>query len=174
MTVSFVKFFHGEDIEKTLLAYHRGLPRAYGLFAGKDGTNDSCGEFIDSFLQTVGVHSNEIMLSIVGEIHRYLNSYVVKPRDSIDEFKLIYFTGMRLAAFLEKDGYSHAAKIILSSMILMLDEAIKPNTNGRGRPELKERLIMKIKDNKLKEDLGPLGVYMIYKCSSNMLAEGNS
>ncbi len=166
---NFVSHFHKEDIICVFNSYVSGIADCYGLYTGGNGNPYECSEVIHSCRTTFGMYHNEILESVAAEIIRYMNYYGVKPLGGVDEYKLIYFMGMRLAAFLENDGNELAAKVIRYSAVLMLDDRLKTFTEDRGRPELKERMLMLIKDGKVTERLGKDGLYLIYKCASNML-----
>lgn len=168
---NFVTHYHKENILKTFQAYSSGLADCYYRYHGASAKVPECEQIIGSFFETCRVHNVAIMDAVASEIVRYMNYYGVQPRDGVDEFKLIYFMGMRLAAFLEREGNVTASKVIKYSAVLMLDDRLKEYTDNRGRPELKERLTQLIRDGKLEEKLGTDGLYLIYKCSANMLKE---
>lgn len=111
------------------------------------------------------------MASICSETHRYMNYYCVEARNGVDEFKIIYFVGDRIAAFLERDGHTLAGKVIQYSMVSMLDLRLKDFTDNRGRPELKERVVKLIRDGRVAKDLGSHGLYLLYKCAANILKD---
>lgn len=166
---NFVSHYHKENILKTFDAYASGLADCYYRYAGKNANTDDCEKTIESFFETCRIYHMEIMESVAAEIVRYMNYYGVEARDGVDEFKLVYFMGARLSAFLERDGNVSTSKVVKFSTVLMLDDRLKEYTDSRGRPELKERLITLIRDGKLEEKLGTDGLYLIYKCSANML-----
>jgi len=172
---NFVYHFHKSDIKKVFTAFSTGLPEYYSLYVGKDSaTVDGCDSVISSFFETVKVNDLQIVEAIAGNIYRYMNAYGVKPRDGVDEYKLVYFTGMTLSLFLERDRHILPSKIIKYATVYILDDRLKTFTSGRGRPELKDRLIKLIKDGDLESALGTDGMYLIYKVASNLLKDANS
>lgn len=166
---NYVSHFHKDDIVCVFKSYIDGIADCYSLYTQGNGGVEECEDVMRSSRETFGMNYSEILDAVAAEILRYMNYYGVKPLGGVDEYKLIYFMGMRLAAFLERDGSELAAKVIRYSAVLMLDDRLKTFTDNRGRPELKERALMLIKDGKLTERLGKDGLYLVYKCSSNML-----
>jgi hypothetical protein len=73
------------------------------------------------------------------KINVYLRDLSVTPKSSIDEFKIIYFLAKTLCVFLERDGLLTASKIVLSTMIGLLDE--KLTLVNAKRPKLTEQTI---------------------------------
>lgn len=167
--MSQVHHFNKAEIIDVYRAYSRGLVSYYRLFEGNNATPADAFQVADNFFTTSSRNSDKIILAVSGEIQRYISYYNVKPNHLVDEFKLIYFTGMRLRAFLDRDGYAREGQIVLYGMVLMLDERLKKFTNGEGRPDLKERLIKIIREHQVEVRLGQDGIYMIYKCASKML-----
>lgn len=140
------------------------------MFADKNASTSEAEEVLLSFINTAEAYSNQIVLAIAAEMQRYVNYYSVNAARGPDEFKLVYFTGSRLAGFLERDGYTLCCKVVQHSMVLMLDDCLKKYVGERGRPELKERMIKLITDGKVEECLGSHGLYLIYKCSANLMS----
>ena len=155
-------------------AYSRSLPYYYESFTGNNAKDDEFEESISGAWDAVTEkYSTDIIEATSADIIRYLNYYGVKPRD-VDEFKLIYFMGCAFARFLEREGFILAAKVVQHGMVIMLDLGLRRYNGNVGRPELKERLTRIIRDQKVQEKLGADGIYLIYKCSANMLKEFSS
>lgn len=115
-----------------------------------------------NFERCVGFYSEEVFIATSDKINTYLNNFSVMPKGSIDEFKIIFFLAQTLSAFLERDGLKTASKIILSTMIGILDKKLI-SVNAK-RPKLTEQTINLIRDGILFEKTGEVGLYLTYKC----------
>jgi len=124
---------------------------------------------LDSILKGVKKHITEESESIFAEtktkISAYLNTFEVAPNESIDEFKLVFFISMTLAESLISKGLQREAKIVLSSMIWILD--FKLSTVNAMRNTLTRQIIKMIERNSLIEETGKYGIYLTYKCLYN-------
>lgn len=161
--------FHKQRILEIIGVYIEDFPASYVIKLGDNATNEQLESMSTDLHIVLKNNSDNIMLGIGGEIHRYIDYYSVDADKGPDQYKLVYFSGMALARFLEREGHTLCAKVILRSMIEMLDYCLKDLTSGRGRPELKERLNRLIDNGMNDECLGKHGIYVAYKCASNIL-----
>lgn len=124
---------------------------------------------LDSVLKGVEKHITEESESIFAEtktkISTYLNTFEVAPNESIDEFKLVFFISTTLAESLIRKGLQREARIILSSMIWILD--FKLSTVGAIRGTLTRQIIKMIERDSVISETGKYGIYLIYKCLYN-------
>ncbi len=114
------------------------------------------------FESCIGFYSEEIFIATSFEINTYLNDFSVTPKGSIDEFKIIFFLAKTLSVFLERDGLKTASRVVLSTMIGILDK--KLTLVHAKRPKLTEQTINLIQDGTLFEKTGEVGLYLTYKC----------
>lgn len=128
---------------------------------------------LDNFLKIMELYNKTIMNEAAEYIGDYMTFFEVETDKNVDEFKLIYFIGLRIAELLEKHGMTLEAKIILFAVVIQLNERLKKVTNNDGRPELKVRLKNAIRKQEVKKRLGDNGIYLIYKCAYRMLQKQN-
>lgn len=124
---------------------------------------------LDNFFKMIRLHKSEIMDQVAEDIAEYMNFFVIETDKQVDEFKLIYFMGFKMAEILEGMGLTTEAKIILYASVIQLDVRLQAVTNGIGRPELKRRLREVIRKGEVQKRLGTNGIYLIYKCAYRML-----
>ncbi len=115
----------------------------------------------------------EIIRATGQKITTYLSTYDVLPRGSIDEFKAIYFVGSTLASFLKRDKIPRLRSLIEHIMIDLLDYRLY-NRHKKIRQPLSKRLHKMADAGTLSEELGPLGMYLLYKCLFNEMESSNS
>lgn len=106
----------------------------------------------------------EIYRAAAFGISGYSNMYRVLPRDSFDEFKLIYFLGRAIEHQLVALKLAKTTQIHMFAMIGLLDEALK--NKGVFKPLLTGAMTHLIRFGHFVEELGQTGCYLIYKCSS--------
>ncbi len=114
------------------------------------------------FESCIRFYSEEIFISTSKKINTYLYDFSVMPKGSIDEFKIIFFLAQTLSIFLERDGLKTASRVVLSTMIGILDK--KLTLVNAKRPKLTEQSINLIRDGILFEKTGEVGLYLTYKC----------
>lgn len=100
-------------------------------------------------------------------VEYYLHFYDVFPSDGkCDEFKNIYFIGTAISKELQNLGVSDLAKLQQIAVLKLLDYRLFMDA-GTHRPELTYRIRRSINFDKISDDLGRFGWYMIYKCLFN-------
>lgn len=171
---NYIYHFNKENMRKILRGFIAALGDSYSDYVGGEDNIDEmeAAKLIDHIERVCSSRDSErILLAVTSDIIKYLEFYEIRPKPEIDEFKLIYFIGAKLAFFLEESEYYKAAKLVWYATVCLLDTRLKDVTNGDGRPKLKCRLKKVITDNKLNERMGKDGIYLVYKCSFNMLKE---
>ena len=100
-------------------------------------------------------------------ISNYCGIYCVSPKDQLlDEFKHIYFLGTAVAHFLSGKGKSEWARTQLLVVQDLLDFRLMYPLKA-NRPNLTHRIIRTIQLDKVQDNLGRFGWYLIYKCLFN-------
>ncbi|SFV87339.1 hypothetical protein MNB_SUP05-SYMBIONT-4-688 [hydrothermal vent metagenome] len=151
--------------KKILGVFVNTLPHAYKGYTQITGIQHSPvtlhGVQAD-FESCISFYPEEIFIATSYKINTYLNDFSVMPNGSIDEFKIIFFLAKTISSFLERDGLTTASRIVLSSMIGILDTRLA-SVNAK-RPKLTEQTINLIRDGILFEKTGEVGLYLTYKC----------
>ncbi|CAC9485509.1 hypothetical protein [uncultured Gammaproteobacteria bacterium] len=160
-----VEIIYKPYYRKFLSIFTKTLPKSYEKYT--EITQTACDdtsylEMERDFVKCVEFYSEEIFIATSSKINTYLNDFLVMPKGSIDEFKIIFFLAQRLSFFLKRDGLETASKIVLSTMIGLLDERLK--TVNAKRPVLTKQTIKMIHSNTLFEKTGEVGLYLTYKC----------
>ncbi|SMN11113.1 hypothetical protein SPBRAN_1353 [uncultured Candidatus Thioglobus sp.] len=160
-----VEIIYKPYYRKILPVFTQALPKAYEKYT--EITKTACDdtsylEMEQDFEKCVMFYSEEIFIATSFKINTYLNDFSVMPKGSIDEFKIIFFLAQTLSIFLKRDGLETASKIVLSTMIGLLDERLI--TVNAKRPVLTKQTIKMIHSNTLFEKTGEVGLYLTYKC----------
>jgi hypothetical protein len=160
-----VEIIYKPYYRKILPVLTKTLPKAYEKYT--EITKTACDdasylEMEQDFVKCVKFYSEEIFIATSFKINTYLNDFSVMPKGSIDEFKIIFFLAQTLSTRLKRDGLETAAKIVLSTMIGLLDERLI--TVNAKRPVLTKQTIKMIHSNTLFEKTGKVGLYLTYKC----------
>ncbi len=158
--------------KRILKVFVNTLPYAYKGYTEITGIqhNSTILQSIQSdFENCIGFYSEEIFIATSYKINTYLNDFSVMPKGSIDEFKIIFFLAKTLSVFLERDGLKTASRIVLSTMIGILDE--KLTLVNAKRTKLTEQTINLIRDGILFQKTGEVGLYLTYKCLYNYAKE---
>lgn len=124
-------------------------------------------QYRNDYVKFVITYIDQIVINWRVGVEYYLNFYDVFPSDGkCDEFKNIYFIGTAISQKLQDGGISDLAKFQQIAVMKLLDYRLHKDANTR-RPELSFRIRQSINFNKIDEDLGRFGWYMIYKCLFN-------
>lgn len=151
--------------KRILKVFVNTLPYAYNGYIKITGTQPDSATLKSiqtDFESCISFYSEEIFITTSDKINTYLNDFSVMPKGSIDEFKIIFFLAKTLSSFLERDGLKTASRVILSTMIGILDK--KLTLVNAKRPKLTEQTINLIRDGILFEKTGEVGLYLTYKC----------
>ncbi|CAC9538274.1 hypothetical protein [uncultured Gammaproteobacteria bacterium] len=153
------------DYKRMLKVFTKTLPYAYKGYTEITSIQQNSTILLDiqtNFARCIKFYSEEIFIATSYKINVYLRDFSVTPKGSIDEFKIIFFLAKTLSVFLERDGLKTASKIVLSTMIGLLDE--KLTLVNAKRPKLTEQTINLIQDGTLFKKTGEVGLYLTYKC----------
>ncbi|MGH1372951.1 MAG: hypothetical protein ACRBBW_13005 [Cellvibrionaceae bacterium] len=126
-------------------------------------------ELLEQYWKT---HQTNIIRATGQKITTYLSTYDVLPRGSIDEFKAIYFVGSTLSSFLEREKIPRLRSLVEHIMIDLLDYRLFMR-HGKIRQPLSKRLHKMAESGTLSDELGPLGMYLLYKCLFNEMESCN-
>lgn len=165
---------YGDDYHIVLSAIIVRLPIAYSKWSIINDTDAADYTLIlESVLRGVEKHvtdeSDNIFEKTKSKINDYLNTFEVAPNNSIDEFKLVFFTGMTLAESLKIKGLFRESKIVLTSMVWILDYRLA--TVNAMREKLTCEIVKMIERERLVSETGEVGLYLIYKCLYNQAVE---
>lgn len=156
-------------------AYAYYMPKLYVYYYGKEGEDNSHLEMTDEmwrhFEGLVAQNSAKIIHGAYDSILEYINFYDVKMTE-VDEFKYLYFIGREIAKLLNGKGKPEIAKVVLYGAVLHLEQCYNDATGqANGRKKLRDRLKTVIEQDKVDLHLGKYGMYLLYKCGSNMIKE---
>lgn len=105
----------------------------------------------------------KIMSSFTEDLIAYTNAYNVTPsNDVLDHMKLNYFCGIAITKQLNFVGRSDLGKLQLLAIQKLFDQLL--SKIGAHRPPLTYRLQNAINTNRINDDLGRFGWYLLYKC----------
>lgn len=163
---------YNQDYNIVLQAIIERVPISYATYSWvNQESSKNYSQNLDSVIKQVARYISENPKTISAKtqtrIEEYLNTFEVSPDKSIDEFKLIFFTGMTLAQGLKDEGLLKEAKIILSSMVYLLDYRLF--TIHVIREKLTERVLKMIRRGDLVDNTGKVGLYLIYKVLFNQV-----
>lgn len=161
---------YNQDYHLILKAIVERIPIAYSQWSFvNDISSKNYTDNLDSVIQEVGKHltnnGSTIYTKTQTRIEDYLNKFEVSPNKSIDEFKLIFFTSMTLAQSLKGEGLLREAKIVLSSMVYLLNYRLF--TVGVVRKILTTKVLKMINRGDLVLHTGKVGLYITYKVLFN-------
>ncbi len=161
---------YADDYDLILKAIIIRLPISYCKWSHVNDIDSTDYTLIlDSVLKGVENHlaedSEYIFAETKTKISNYLNTFEVAPNSSIDEFKLVFFIAMTLAESLKNKGLLRESKIVLTSMIWILDYRL--STKNAVRETLTRQVIKMIERNGLIRETGEIGLYLTYKCLYN-------
>ncbi|WP_395391527.1 hypothetical protein WBP07_12805 [Novosphingobium sp. BL-8A] len=112
----------------------------------------------------ITANKDDIFRAAAFGISGYSNLYRVMPRESFDEFKLIYYLGIAIERRLSHAGHAKTAQIHMFAMIGLMDEALR--NRKVIKPLLTGAMTQLIRFNHFYKELGNTGCYLTYKCSS--------
>lgn len=176
---NFVIQFHLKDVIAALDAYLVHFEKYCRMYNNEDGCLDDSDGNLEKIAVSVNTLNNmfddkhdKIFNAISGDIIRYLRLYNVNASGGVDQFKLIYFTGMALARFVAREGDVYAQRVLQFATAVQLDQCMHREVDGvGGRKSLLLRMRGLIENGELEERLGLDGLYMIYKVGANLLRD---
>lgn len=129
-------------------------------------TASSIDNFVKEYVEIINLKLDDILNGCTGEITRYINSYQVEPRDTLDEFKGIYFLGVAISAQLERSGHKELKKLHQFTVLHLLNSRLSIPYDAL-RPQLARRIGWAISNGDIENHLGKYGWYLLYKCLYN-------
>lgn len=129
-----------------------------------DPSQPGYGQSLVAYKKTVLDNAESICRAAAAGIGTYLYDYDIRPNESVDEYKHIYFIGLAIHSQLKARALHHAARVHLVSMIGLLDYRLK--SLGYDKPQLRKAMVKLIRHDKFETDLGAIGCYLIFKCVS--------
>lgn len=108
--------------------------------------------------------SDDIIRAAAFSITGYSHLYKVLPRETFDEFKIIYYLGLAIERHLTKAGHAKIVQVHMFTLIGLMDEALR--RKGVVKPQLTGAMTQLIRFGYFDRELGNTGCYLIYKCSS--------
>jgi len=112
----------------------------------------------------INAKAEDIIRAAAFGISGYSNLYKVMPRETFDEFKIIYYLGLAIEKHLTKAGHAKIVQVHMFTLIGLMDEALK--RKGVLKPQLTGAMTTLIRFGHFDRELGNTGCYLIYKCSS--------
>lgn len=162
-----IQMIYAPHIRDVIEAY-AGAIAAMLVDSGK--TDEQIALHQQEFLDCWRGNRDNILTAISSEINYYLNYYRIQAKGSIDEFKTVYFTGVVVSRFLDRDGLTELRKYNDYAMIYLLDWRAH-RTIGKQRKVLTNAMRKIASENAIEEKLGKHGLYLIYKCMCNAVDE---
>lgn len=144
---------------------------ALKLLQTKQGSESDTARIICELMHLIQSEKETVFEMAASAVANYCGLYGVSPKEKLlDEFKHIYFLGTAVACFLRSKGEKEWARMQLLVVQDLLDFRLMYPLNAQ-RPKLTHRIIKTIEQDKVQENLGSIGWYLIYKCLFNAALE---